>query len=373
LGLRTDVLGVKSENPQFSSWLVASLRCAVVAIDSDGVVAELNTEAQRILGCPAEGRARALGRACEEVLAAQPEVAELLLSALAGNEQPARTELTMARDLGEGERTVGYTLCAVRSSDDRIRGAALLFRDLSSIERVDEQERLQGRLAVLGEMAAGLAHEIRNPLAGMQVLGGLLKRRIGEGSEESSLLDGIVAEARHIEAVVSRVLDFVRSSVPVQQELDVSEVLEPAIERALARIPFKGRVIREYSSSLPTVLGDRGQLAAVFGDVVVNALQAMAEIGDDAEHCLTLATSHEKSDMADEVVVSIADTGAGVPRELRERVFYPFFTTKEVGHGIGLASAQKVVANHGGTLEIAESTPRGALVHIRLPIGGGVA
>jgi signal transduction histidine kinase len=219
-------------------------------------------------------------------------------------------------------------------------------------------------------MAAGLAHEIRNPLAGMEVLGGLLKRRLEDGSEERSLIDGIVREGRHIEAVVTRVLDFVRSSVPVQVELDLAEILELALERALARVPFKGRVVRTYAESLPIVLGDRGQLASVFGDVVVNALQAMAELERDEDHCLTLTTSREVTDLADEVVVSVADTGGGVPRELRERVFYPFFTTKETGHGIGLASAQKVVGSHGGTLRIAESSTCGALVQIRLPVGG---
>jgi C4-dicarboxylate-specific signal transduction histidine kinase len=118
------------------------------------------------------------------------------------------------------------------------------------------------------------------------------------------------------------------------------------------------------------VLGDRNQLASVFGDVIVNALQSMEELESEEHHCLTLAIRREPSDTIDEVVVSVGDTGSGVPHELRERVFYPFFTTKEAGHGIGLSSAQKIVASHGGSLKMAEPESVGALVRVRLPVGG---
>ncbi|MDD1632534.1 MAG: PAS domain-containing protein, partial [Methylococcaceae bacterium] len=153
---------------RYAGWLVDSVRSGLVAIGADGAIAALNAAGHRVLGCAGADPAALIGRACREALAAQPVVVERLLEALDGAERPSRAELTLAPHGDRPALTIGYTIAAVRDAAGDVAGAVLQFRDLTPYERSAEQERLRERLAALGEMAAGLAHEIRNPLAGME-------------------------------------------------------------------------------------------------------------------------------------------------------------------------------------------------------------
>ena len=190
----------------FEAQILGSMSSGVIAIDAEGVVRVYNAGAQQLLGCPAEGPRAALGRGCREVLASQPGVARLLLDALERKSPISRGELT----LEAGQGTIGLTLAPVHGEDGVPCGAGMIFRDLAPIERQDERARLQERLAALGQMAAGLAHAIRNPLAGMQVSAGLLRRRLPAGSEEQELVDELLGELREVSRTVSQSLDFVR-------------------------------------------------------------------------------------------------------------------------------------------------------------------
>ena len=268
-----------------------------------------------------------------------------------------------------------------------LRGAALLFRDLQPLERVDERERLRERLVALGEMAAGLAHEIRNPLASLGVLAGLLRRRLpAEASEERGLVDELLAEVRALEATVTAALDFVKPTPVLPAAVDLVEALEAALAQARARIPFDGELERRYEEPRPVVQGDAEQLRGVFANLVANALEAMRPgagpgrlvlrvfrreaIADD--RVLRVAARGPLPGLGRrEAVVEVSDDGPGVPEELRERIFYPFFTTKERGSGVGLALAHKAVTGHGGCLEVETPAGGGATFRVRLPIGEG--
>jgi len=154
----------------FGSRILGSMSSGVIAIDADYAVVMMNEGAQRILGCPAGDVAGALGTDCRKLLSDQPVVAQLLIDALDALSPLSRAELVL-ESVGDRDRsTIGFTLSPVRGDDARICGAAMIFRDLTPFERMDEQDRLRERLAALGQMAADLAHEIRNPLAGMQVM-----------------------------------------------------------------------------------------------------------------------------------------------------------------------------------------------------------
>lgn len=377
-------MGEEPGSERFDSWILGSLGSGVVGIDGEGRIASLNAGAQRILGCPEGDRRRALGRDCREVLAPHPAVSRLLLETLERKSPVSRAELELG---GPGRPcTIGFTLSPVSDAGGRLRGAAMLFRDLTPIERSDEQERLQERLAALGQMAAGLAHEIRNPLAGMEVVAGLLRRRLAGRSEETELVDELLGELRAVAATVSASLEFVRPEAPVPVRVDAVRLLEEALGLALARVPFPGRVERSWQEDLPPLRADEDQLRTALVNLLVNALQAMAAMpagrlrvavgtrdADPGGRALRVdrdggSRTPERGDR--ELVISVADDGPGVPPELRDKIFYPFFTTREDGSGVGLAMAQKLVASHGGTLEL-ESPPEGGSVFlVRLPEGG---
>jgi signal transduction histidine kinase len=360
-----------------------------VAIDERGRIAALNAEAQRILGGP-EGRPEAaLGCDCREVLRPQPTVSHLLLEALDGHERPSRAELVLEAAGTSPPRTIGFTLGAVRDAEGVLRGAALFFRDLAPVERLSEQERLRERLAALGQMAAGLAHEIRNPLAGMEVIAGLLRRRFESRPEELALLAELTGELRALTATVTQSLEFVRPLAPVRGRCDAPALLDEALATARARVPGPVAIEREYEGDLSPFSGDGEQLRTVLVNLLVNALEAMQAAPADAR-CLRLAVRSEAPERtlagqtwavgpkgfntlpcprpSRALVITVDDNGPGVASDLRERIFYPFFTTKERGSGVGLAMAQKIVASHGGSLSLESPGGPGARFRVRLPL-----
>ena len=357
----------------FAALVLGSLSSGVVAIDAEGRIAVLNAGAQRILGAPEGSRTAALGRHCREVLAGQPALARLLLETLERKSAVSRAELRLA---GEGP-TIGFTLCPLTDPHGASGGAAVLFRDLDPIERDDEQERLRQRLAALGQMAADLAHALRNPLAGIEVAAGLLRRRLADRPEERALVDEITGEARALAGTISASLAFVRPERPVAARVEPVALLEEALVLARARVPFAGTVEREWQADLPELHADREQLRTLLLDLLTNALEAMR---DGAGSRLRLSVRGQRvagvedrgaqAPERDELVISVCDDGPGIPPELREKVFYPFFTTRPEGSGVGLASAQKIAASHGGCLELGPGLDGGCGFHLRLPAGG---
>ena len=264
----------------------------------------------------------------------------------------------------------------------------ILFRDLTPYERLDEQDRLRERLAALGQMAAGLAHQLRNPLASMEVLVGLLKRRLGAQPDEQVMLSELAGELGALAETVTASLDFVKPLVLVREAVDPVELLEESLALARSRVRYAGAIERDYLDDCPSLAADAEALRGVVTDLIVNALEAMAARrgGGAGVLRLGLARAPDRAAMRpvlirtgerrprpraprESLVISVQDTGVGIPPELRDRVFYPFFTTKERGSGIGLANAQKVVASHGGALELEARAGVGTRFAVTLPIG----
>jgi len=365
-----ETAGLRDPAAPFERWIIDSMSSGVLGVDASGAVAAMNVGARRILGCPRDPSEPVLGRPCREVLATRPEVAGILLGALRRPHALSRAELLLGA-AGPGPRVaIGFTLSPVRTSSGALGGVAMIFRDLAPIEARDERERLRDRLAALGQMAAGLAHEIRNPLASLEVAVGLLGRGLAREPAASSLLDGMQADLRGLAATVSAILDHVRPLVPDRMPLAVPSLLDEALASALARIPFAGRIERDYPSALPPLIADADQLRSALGELIVNALEAMR--GSAAAMRLTLGArvSPAEGDTPREIALLVSDTGPGIAPELREKVFYPFFTTRPRGSGLGLASAQKIAVAHGGGIEI-ESRPGACTVGMRLPVEEG--
>ena len=375
-------------DPSFASWILGSLSSGIVAIDGSGSVVMLNAGARDVLGCPEGEPQAALGIDCREVFASQPAVARLLLGSLAAPAPVSRAELALAPAGARPPGTIGFTLSSVRDDRGRVRGAAMFFRDLTPLERLDEQDRLRERLAALGQMAAGLAHEIRNPLAGMEVIAGLLKRHVAD-REAAGLVDQLFGELRALESTVDTGLAFVRPVALERAPVDVIALVEEALAVATSRLPFAVPIERRYAPGLPQVEIDADRIRSVLTDLIVNAFQAMegesgcaprltlgveVQVPGERDRAVRVESDGSSTaplfDATPELVISVADTGPGVPPELAERIFYPFFTTRQLGSGVGLANAQKVLAGHGGIVEIDRARSVGAEFRVRLPVRG---
>jgi PAS domain S-box-containing protein len=372
---------------EIAQWILTSMSSGVVAIDAQGAVVMLNPGAQRILGCPQGEPGEALGKHCLDAFDSQPAIARLLLDTLDGRAALSRAELALEGAHGGVESTIGFTLTPVRDSNTDICGAAIIFRDLTQLERMDEQERLRERLAALGQMAAGLAHEIRNPLAGMEVMTGLLKRRLKDRVEERSLVGQLQGELRSLAQTVTDCLDFVRPISPERGPVNLENLVSDALETCLARISFDGAIDCAFEEELPPLKVGSNQLQIVLTNLILNALEAMDGDNGGREKRLSLGLARavgppmrrsvrvEANGAAavenaprTELVITVSDTGPGVSSELREKVFYPFFSTKQRGSGIGLATSQKIIANHGGSIELESRSDTGCSFRVHLPV-----
>lgn len=240
------------------------------------------------------------------------------------------------------------------------------------LRRAEADARRAERLAALGQLSAGLAHEIRNPLGVIKGSADMLSRKVA-GSEPlvAELAGYISSEVNRLNALVVRFLDFARPSKLELRPERIPEIVERALETAAASFPDAGvNVERNYAPNLPEIPADGQLLEQVFVNLITNAFQAMQGQAGSSEKILRIAIEPEISNGEPGVAVFIEDTGPGVPPELREQIFNPFFTSKKDGVGLGLSIVAKIVDDHRGTIRLEENTPRGARFHVFLPQAG---
>jgi signal transduction histidine kinase len=371
------------------------MRNGVLAIRRDGTVALMNDEAYRILNLAR--RDNDIGRPLADLLGGRPAIIRVLAGSFELSHLPNRAELRL-RDI---DRVIGYTLSKVHDDGGEVIGAAMFFKDLTQVEQLEERERLRDRLASLGEMAAGIAHELKNPLAGIEVMAGLLRRQVTGSKDAQALLADIISEAKLANAIVVEMLEFVRPLRLQVERTDMADVLHQAITLAETKAKRGGTsVALELAPDLPAVEGDRHQLCQVFTNLLTNAFEALDGRGAIA---ITAATGemeaafavpptprrvndHSESDRAADamhrepterreppasmptLVVDVADNGPGVPAELTDKIFNPFFTTKPQGSGLGLAIVRKIVDAHDGRIDVSSSLEAGTRFRITLPL-----
>jgi len=352
---------------RFFRHLVFNLRTGVLAITRDGRIAAMNDIAYRVLGLSA--RPGDIGRPFAEVLHDCPEVARILQQGFDTDDLPNRAEMRL-RKTG---RAMGYSLSPILDDEGTKIGATLFFKDLTRVEQLEERERLRDRLAALGEMAAAIAHEVKNPLASIEVAAGVLKRQLSDQSEALEALDDIIKEAKMANAIVVEVLEFVR---PIQLQVErvaVDEALKDAITLAEGK-QARGAVSidTEIATDVPELLADPHQLRQLFSNLVANAFEALGGEGHVSIRAGLLPGDDEPTSAIEppvpQVVVEVRDTGPGIAQDDLERIFSPFFTTKPQGTGLGLAIVRKVVDAHDGHIDAISAPGRGATFRVTLPV-----
>jgi signal transduction histidine kinase len=344
------------------------MRNGIIAIRRDGSMALMNDEAYRILVL--SRRPDDIGRPFTEVLRDRPDASISLAGAFESSHLSNRAEFRL-KDIG---RVVGYTLSQVRDDHGVTVGAVMVFKDLTQVEQLEGRERLRDRLAALGEMAAGIAHELKNPLAGIAVTAGLLRRKVPDSPETQSLLADIISESKLANAIVVELLEFVR---PIRLQVDhtpLSDVLRKAVTLAEKKAKRGDVAVTvDLPADLPDIDCDQFQLCQVFTNLLTNAFEAMDGRGVVAITAAVGARDEEVTDAGDTpataptVIVEVADNGPGVPIDLTDRIFTPFFTTKPQGSGLGLAIVRKIIDAHHGRLDVS-SGDSGTRFRITLPI-----
>ena len=358
--------------------LCSSLRCGIISIDRQGRITSINELARKILELDDAGT---VGLPCSEALKDHPKLAGAFIETFGMKNQPNRAEMEI-RLKDERKRTIGFSMPLIRDKAGEVLGAALLFRDLTLIELNEEQEKLKERLAALGQMAAGMAHEIRNPLGGIEVTASLLRRRLASRQEDVALLDKIISEVKRLNRTVVESLEYVR---PLHLDLKPSS-LDAVVREALRRVTtsMAGKSIDitlTLDASLPTIWMDPDRVRDALINLLRNAFEAIPLEGmvrvETLRENLPLPSRGDPEDRdgqapaglaASYAVVRISDTGKGIPEELRDRLFYPFLTTKPSGSGVGLPLTKKIVEGHRGIIDFESEVGRGTTFVVKLPL-----
>jgi two-component system, NtrC family, sensor histidine kinase HydH len=237
------------------------------------------------------------------------------------------------------------------------------------LQRAEADARRSERLAALGQMSAGLAHEIRNPLAVIKGSAEMLSKKL-EGAQPltQELAGYISSEVNRLNELIIRFLDFARPSQLEPQPQRLAPILDRALEDVKNQFPKAGiRVERSEAPELPAILADEQLCERVFVNLIQNAYQAMLDAPTQREQVLRISAVRESSQGREGVGVFFEDTGPGVPVELREQIFNPFFTSKKEGVGMGLAIVAKIIDDHRGSIRLEDTALGGAGFHVFLP------
>jgi signal transduction histidine kinase len=229
-------------------------------------------------------------------------------------------------------------------------------------ERLQEQLRHSDRLATIGQLAAGVAHELNEPLGNILGFAQLAGKETGLTDGTVRDLKRIVAASLHAREVIRKLLVFARETAPSRGRVDVNELVEDGLYFLEARCRKGGiELIRDLSEGLPLMVADRSQLIQVLTNLVVNSIQAMPDGGQ-----LTIGTSRE----SEEILLTVKDTGMGMSEEVLQQAFNPFYTTKDVdqGTGLGLSVVHGIITAHGGRISVTSRVDDGTTFVIRLPL-----
>ncbi len=343
----------------------------IVVVDVKGYVLIFNEGAERILGYKAEemvGHPEMLFRFYP------PETAKEMMRRMRSDDYGPPDKLPSTRltfyDKAGKEVPVSFSAAVVREAGREIASVGI-FSDLREHVRMRrELEETQAQLiqtekiASLGRLSAGVAHEINNPLAGILIYAELLERQLENVAFDREYLTEIISQTLRCQQIVTRLLEFSRQSLGQKTHFDINEIILRCIDLISHQAIFHNIELKtELNAELPQILGDPGQLQQVLTNLLLNAADAMQGRGK-------ITVTSRPDPAHDGVILTLADTGAGIPPDIQDKIFEPFFTTKAPGKGtgLGLSIVYGVIQRHGGTIEL-DSTPGGGTTFtIRLPL-----
>ena len=337
----------------------------ILLVSPDGAIVETNRAFRRMLGY---GEDELRGMSLSDVHEPGDELARSVLRQMAdGTRDVVELPRSFRRKDGSAAETI-LRATALRDDGGTLRFALGVVEDVSERKRLEAQLVLADRMASIGTLAAGIAHEINNPLS--FILSNVdfalreLRERGGDEELARALQDAMDGGVR-VRQIVRDLRTFSRSDSDEREPIDVRRVLRAAIGLAANEARHRAELVVE-PGEVPRVLGSEHRLAQVLLNLLVNAVQAIPEGSPPVRHVVRAATSTAPDGWA---VIEISDTGAGIPTDVLPRIFDPFFTTKPVGvgTGLGLSICHAIVVQHGGTITV-ESTPgQGTTFRVRLP------
>ena len=355
---------------RYTENILASLTNGIVTVDLDGRVVTLNPAAEMLTGFFV---GEVTARYCTELFAQTPEIGEMLMETLASRAPIVGVALTLKRRSGAA-LPIEVSTAPLKGGEGKDLGVVAILRDVTLVRELEGRLRRSDRLAALGSLAAGLAHEVKNPLTSVLTFSRHVARRFDDPHFRDRFQRVVPRELERINGIVERLLELSRPAPASFSRIRLARLVDRAVELFANEIESQQvQVTRDYARDLPPVAADEESLYRAIINVIGNALDVM-EGGGRLRLRLAWAASHESfrppraTLMSRQVVIEISDTGPGIRPEDADRLFNPFFTTKERGTGLGLAVTHKIVEDHGGVIDFQSVAGVGTTFRIVLPL-----
>jgi PAS domain S-box-containing protein len=355
----------KEEVKNYLNDILESLTNGVIVVDRAGQITTFNQTAGNLTGLKPNN---CLGKTLKDVF-------PLFENLVARLEQNRRETVSQDQDITTPDKKQFHARVSASPVWDNHGGqigTVLILQDRTDLRRLEELAHRNQRLREMGEMAAGIAHEIRNPLGSIELFASLLKKDLAEDPEKEKLVQHIRAGVQNMDRIISTLLMFAKSAQPSRQQCDINLLLTELLDGLDdIRVPDNIKVVRDLGNDDMLANGDRELLRQVFPNLIRNAIQAMPDGGElclRTEKALTSVAGQERDiGIRKFITVTVADTGAGIGVEDLSKIFNPFFTTKDKGTGLGLAISHNIIKAHQGTIEAVSEEGKGTSFLVKIP------
>jgi PAS domain S-box-containing protein len=336
----------------------AAVNDTLLALDRDLIIVRANPAIERLLGYQPE---EVVGREIHDVLVGPEDVRALLLDALGHQRVAEQGRMVLHRRDGSA---LPVQIRAVPLSGQRQTRLLLILKDQSEQKAIEDQTEILAQRALLGEVTAIFAHEVRNPINNISTGAQLVASRLGEDHPLHESLLTIRNECTRLDQLMSDVLFFARPLELKMESIDLQQLMARILTRWRPRLNRAGvQTHTSYDPNAPAAMADPRTLEQVIVNLITNAIQAMTQGGTLSVTLVPIDESPEG-----QVALKIADTGPGIPEDLLERIFDPFFTTKKEGTGLGLAISRRILTAHRGQLQVESYPDAGTVFTILLPV-----
>jgi two-component system nitrogen regulation sensor histidine kinase GlnL len=357
----------KSPAPQIS-WeqILNNVEDGVITVDQNGTIVFFNEAAEVLTEVSS---AQALREPFERLFKREPWLIELVKKTLPPRQERSRGEGDLLTRWGR-KAPVAVAASPLQDQQAQYQGTILLLRDIKHRKELEEDLKRADRLAMTGTVAAGLAHEVRNPLGGIKGAAQLLQRSLEAGSPLRQYTDIMVREVERVNQLIEQLLDLSRPPQLSLTAVNIHEILDEVLLLESQDIGEKQVPVRKkFDPSLPPIRGDRSRLTQVFLNLIKNAFQAL-EGGGGVTITTRLETDyHIREQGAGRnrfIWIDVTDEGAGIREENLPHIFAPFFTTKNNGTGLGLPICYRIIKEHGGVIRVESSEGKGSTFKVAL-------
>ena len=348
----------------FNEDIIQNMTNGLIAIDEDMHVTAFNPAAASMLGCSA---GVILNQPIQQAMNGAAELIQIFEETLStGRPQPHREITVNHWDGTMLPISVSTALLTTNQTGHNRAGVVGVLEDLSEIKTLEAERRRLDRLAALGEMSAVVAHEIRNPIAGIGAGIEYLTRNIPKDSPDYEGVTMIQGEIGRVDRILEDILFVARPLRLNPSQENLAELIDSVIRRNQTRLDRNQvTVSTNFDQSLPLLKIDRQRLEQVLTNLIINAAQAMPDGGQLMIQTDVVPPDGEQK--SNQVVVTVSDSGPGIPIEAQRRIFEPFFTTKTKGTGLGLSVARRIIEAHGGSINVDSHTEKGTSFIVNLP------